>query len=85
MRRRSSETNNDSIINLETAVMLMTDSQHKTAAVMTGQSPKGERSDPVYFPDRAALLESSIGLSLGRGCIILSPLKRLYHATDVGA
>jgi hypothetical protein len=73
------------MVDLETAAMSMTDSQHKAAVTMTGQGPKGEGSHPVYSPDRAALLESSIGLSLGRGCIASGPLGRLYHATDVGA
>ena len=65
--------------------LTLTDSQHKAAAAMTGQNPKDEGSDPVYSPDRAALLESSIGLSLGREYIASGPLKRLYHTTDVGA
>jgi hypothetical protein len=59
------EASSDGMVDLETAAMLMTDFQHKAAAAMTGHGPEGEGSDPVFSPDRAALLEPAVAYLSG--------------------
>ena len=52
------EASSDGMLDLETAAMLMTDFQHKAAAVANGTLHNGEGSIPDYSPDRSSILES---------------------------
>ena len=55
------EASSDGMVDLETAAMLMTNFQHKAAAMANGQLHDGESSELAFSPDRTtSLLEPSV-------------------------
>ncbi|PGH02017.1 hypothetical protein AJ79_07755 [Helicocarpus griseus UAMH5409] len=67
------EASSDGMVDLETAAMLMTDFQHKAAAAATNQNNDGDGRDPTYSPDRAVILEPSVGYLSGNATLPQMP------------
>ena len=59
------EASSDGMLDLETAAMLMTDFQHKAAAIANGHLVDGDGSIPTYSPDRASLIEPTVDYLAG--------------------